>query len=89
MKRVHVVVRGRVQGVFFRASTRQRARALGVSGFARNCPDGSVECVFEGEPASVDALVQFVREGPDLARVDQCQVDEEPPRGDAKAFEIR
>ena len=79
--RRRVVVHGRVQGVFFRDSVRQRARALGVDGLVRNRPDGTVEAVFEGPPDAVDALVRFCETGPRGARVSRVEVAEEPPEG--------
>jgi acylphosphatase len=82
-KRVHVFVSGQVQGVFFRAEAAQRARALGLSGFVRNTPDGRVEAAFEGDPEAVDAMVDWMHAGPPLARVDDVEVIEEVPRGDA------
>ena len=63
------VVAGRVQGVFFRASTRSRAEALGVTGHARNLPDGRVEVLACGAPAAVEALCGWLREGPPAAHV--------------------
>jgi acylphosphatase len=79
--RRRVVVHGRVQGVFFRDSVRQRARARGVDGLVRNRPDGTVEAVFEGPPDAVDALVRFCETGPRGARVSRVEVAEEPPEG--------
>jgi acylphosphatase len=76
--RRRVVVSGRVQGVFFRGATQEAARARGVDGFVRNLPDGRVEAVFEGEPAAVEALVEFCRNGPRGARVVAAVVCEEP-----------
>jgi len=62
-------VSGRVQGVFYRASTRQRAQELGCRGYARNLPDGRVEVLAVGEPAAVHALIQWLRHGPPAAQV--------------------
>jgi acylphosphatase len=62
-------VSGRVQGVFYRASTRQRAQELGCRGYARNLPDGSVEVLAIGDPAAVHALVEWLRQGPPAAQV--------------------
>jgi acylphosphatase len=62
-------VSGRVQGVFYRASTRQRAQELGCRGYARNLPDGSVEVLAIGDPAAVHALVEWLRQGPPAAHV--------------------
>jgi acylphosphatase len=76
-----VVVSGRVQGVFFRATCARRARALGLGGSVRNMPDGSVEAVFEGASADVEAMVAWCRTGPELARVDEVEVHEEPLTG--------
>ena len=87
MQRRRVVVQGHVQGVFFRETTRRRALAAGVSGWARNSPDGSVEAVFEGEREAVDALVAFCREGPRGARVDWVDVAAEEPEG-LTGFEV-
>ena len=79
--RVHVIVRGRVQGVFFRASTRSRALELGLAGWVRNRPDGSVEAVFEGPPEAVEAMTAFCREGPECARVDHVEAQRQEPEG--------
>jgi acylphosphatase len=79
--RRRVVVHGLVQGVFFRDSTRQRARQHGVAGWVRNTWDGTVEAVFEGDADAVERLVAFCREGPRGARVDTIEVVEEEPEG--------
>jgi acylphosphatase len=83
MRRVHVLVAGRVQGVFFRASCAQEARALGVAGWVRNASDGRVEAVFEGPEAAVEAMIDWCRNGPGHARVDAVEVEREVPTGDA------
>jgi acylphosphatase len=83
-----VIAQGRVQGVAFRASTSREAQARGLAGFVRNLPDGSVEAVFEGAEAEVDALVAFCRSGPRFARVTSMRVMEEPCEGLAE-FRIR
>ena len=77
-----MVVHGRVQGVFFRDSTRRQADSLGVSGSVRNRGDGAVEAVFEGPAAAVERMIAFVREGPDRARVERVEVVKEEPRGE-------
>ncbi len=82
MRRVHVVVAGRVQGVFFRASCAERARAAGVAGWVRNAEDGRVEAVFEGPPAAVETMVRWCREGPQHAHVGSVEIREEPPAGE-------
>ncbi|CAA9342023.1 MAG: Acylphosphate phosphohydrolase, putative [uncultured Friedmanniella sp.] len=83
MIRRRVVVTGRVQGVFFRDSTRREARRRKLAGWVTNRDDGSVEAVFEGEPEAVDALVAWTRRGPARARVDSHAVTEEEPTGEA------
>ncbi len=74
--------------MFFRDSLRQRARAEGVAGWARNCSDGSVEVVLEGDPAAVERLIDFCRIGPGAARVDGVDIEDERPEGLVE-FEIR
>jgi acylphosphatase len=86
--RRRVVVHGFVQGVFFRDTLRRRATSLGVSGWARNTRDGTVEAVFEGEPDAVERMVALSREGPSGARVDRVDVVEEPLEG-LGGFSIR
>ena len=86
-RRVRVIVRGRVQGVAFRAYTAEEARSAGVAGWVCNRPDGSVEAAFEGPSRSVDVLVAFVRRGPRAARVDGVEVRDEPLAGE-RSFEI-
>ena len=79
--RRRIVARGRVQGVFFRDSTRRKAESLGVAGWARNREDGAVEVVAEGEDDAVEALVDYVRRGPGHAEVSDVDVSEEEPEG--------
>ena len=86
--RRRVVVHGRVQGVFFRDSARQRASAHGVAGWARNRPDGAVEAVLEGTPETVERVLRFFETGPPRATVERCEVQEEQPEG-LSGFEIR
>jgi acylphosphatase len=86
--RKRAIVHGRVQGVFFRDTTRRKAQSRGVSGWACNRSDGAVEAVFEGEPEAVDSLLNFVREGPRGAEVEDVEVIDEEPEG-LSGFEIR
>ena len=86
--RRRVVVHGSVQGVFFRDSLRRLAERHGVSGWARNTSEGTVEAVFEGEPEAVERLVSFARTGPPDARVEATEVHEEEPEG-LSGFAIR
>jgi len=83
-----VVVRGRVQGVYFRGSTEQEALARGADGWVRNRRDGSVEAVFEGPSAVVEALVEFCRSGPRWARVEAVEVCDETPE-ELRGFQVR
>jgi acylphosphatase len=85
--RRRAVVRGRVQGVFFRDSTREQAEAAGVAGSARNRDDGAVEVVLEGPPAAVERVLAFSHEGPGQARVDSVEISEEQPQG-LTSFEV-
>ncbi|HKY14563.1 MAG TPA: acylphosphatase [Microthrixaceae bacterium] len=78
--RLRVLVRGQVQGVFFRASAAEEARRLGVSGRARNLADGSVELEAEGAAAAVDAFVDWCRHGPSRARVDGVETESREPQ---------
>jgi acylphosphatase len=86
--RSRVVVRGSVQGVFFRDSCRRKADARGVAGWVTNRPDGAVEAVFEGDPDAVAALVEFCRSGPRGADVGSVDVTSEEPEG-LTGFRIR
>jgi acylphosphatase len=86
--RRRVTVTGRVQGVFFRDSLRQRANSHHVAGWATNRTDGAVEAVFEGAPDDVEQLVKFAKTGPRQAEVDSVDVIEEDPEG-LSGFEIR
>lgn len=79
--RRRIVVRGHVQGVFFRASLEDRARAEEVSGWARNRDDGAVEAVLEGSEEAVERVVEFCRSGPPRARVADVEVHTEEPEG--------
>jgi acylphosphatase len=86
--RRRVVVHGQVQGVFFRDSARRRASQMGVAGWVRNCPDGTVEAVFEGDTDSVAAMVDWSRRGPRGADVDRVEESEEAPEG-LTGFSVR
>ncbi|HEY3462400.1 MAG TPA: acylphosphatase [Gaiellaceae bacterium] len=80
-ERRHVTVHGFVQGVGFRFAVEREARSRGVSGWVRNRPDGSVEAIFEGEAADVEALVDFCRRGPRGAEVARVDVEAESAEG--------
>ncbi|HEX9179579.1 MAG TPA: acylphosphatase [Burkholderiales bacterium] len=78
---------GRVQGVWYRESMRMEAERLGVTGWVRNRSDGSVEAVVQGSPAAVDAIIDWARHGPDLARVTDLQMADAD--GSFSSFEKR
>ncbi|MCO7239872.1 acylphosphatase [Aeromicrobium sp. CnD17-E] len=82
MIRRHVVVSGRVQGVFYRASLEQEAHAAGVAGWVRNRVDGTVEAVLEGERAAVERVLAWCRQGPARAEVADVVVEDEEPVGE-------
>jgi acylphosphatase len=79
--RRRVVVHGQVQGVFFRDATSDEASKQGVAGWVGNRHDGAVEAVFEGEPAAVERMVDFCRQGPSQASVEDVEFSEEEPEG--------
>lgn len=80
--RYRVRVQGRVQGVWFRESMRERATELGLHGWVRNLPDGSVEAVVEGSPHAADAMLAWMRHGPERALVTDISIHDEPPQGE-------
>lgn len=85
-KTLHLVIHGRVQGVFFRDSMRREAQRLGISGWVRNRSDGTVEAAVQGGSADVDAIVCWARRGPDRAQVERVEI--EPHDGSYSNFEI-
>jgi acylphosphatase len=86
--RAHVFVSGTVQGVYYRATTRDTARERGVDGWVKNLDDGRVEAVFEGDEDAVEGMVEWCHTGSPQARVDDVAVEYEPPEG-LDGFEIR
>ena len=86
--RAHVLISGRVQGVFFRATTRDAARERDIHGWVRNLDDGRVEAVFEGPREDVEAMVEFCHQGSDRARVENVEIEYGDPEGFA-GFEVR
>lgn len=80
-QRKRVLVSGRVQGVFFRDTARQRASDAGIAGSARNLKDGRVEVILEGDAEAVAAMIEWCRSGPDYARVEDIEVVDEEPQG--------
>ena len=86
--RAHVLVSGRVQGVFFRAATKREAESLGVKGWVRNLPDGKVEAVFEGEEDVVKMLMDFSKQGPPRAKVSSVDLKWETYTGQFRRFRV-
>ena len=88
LAQAHILVTGRVQGVFFRASTLEQAQALGLTGFVQNLPDGGVEIVAEGPRYALEDLVTWARHGPPMAHVDDVSVQWRPYEGRYRTFMI-
>jgi acylphosphatase len=84
----NVRIVGRVQGVFFRAWTQGQARELGISGWIRNCPDGSVEAHLDGDEEAVSRMIERMKQGPSDARVEDVLVEEAEPENTGR-FELR
>jgi acylphosphatase len=89
VRRVRLVATGEVQGVFFRDSTREEARRVGVTGWVRNRRDGAVEAEFQGPPDAVEQMVTFCRHGPGRADVSRVQAQEVDAVGQETGFEVR
>lgn len=87
-KRAHVIVSGRVQGVFYRSETEKAASAKGLKGWVKNRSDGTVEAVFEGYEGVVASMIEWCKEGSPRAKVDKVDVDWEEPKGES-SFEVR
>ncbi len=86
--RVHIVISGVVQGVFFRHHTRKNALRLGLTGWVKNLPDGRVEAVFEGEASQVTQMIEWCRTGPPAARISDIALIHEEATGRFSDFEI-
>ena len=89
MKRLHVYISGRVQGVFFRAETQRTANRFNLTGWVRNIADGRVEAVFEGDNTNVDKMIAWCHIGPPAARVEEVLTKEEPHTGEFHEFSIK
>jgi acylphosphatase len=88
-ERARVSVSGRVQGVFFRDSAREKAESLGLIGWVKNTPDGRVEALFEGPSEKVREMVEWCKRGPSQASVESVDTDFEEACGDLEGFEVR
>ena len=89
LRRVKILVSGRVQGVYFRMFTHNKAKQFGVKGHARNLPDGRVEIIAEADMSSIDNFIKWCHKGPVTARVDDVEITELEPDGVLTSFEIR
>jgi acylphosphatase len=87
--RAHIIVSGRVQGVSFRAATAKEARALGLTGWVRNMPDGRVEAIFEGSRDKIEEMLAWCRKGPPAARVSGLEIVYEKPGEALAGFAVR
>ena len=87
--RAHILVSGRVQGVFFRDSTRRIAEELGIFGWVKNSNNSKVEAVLEGEKEIIEKLIEWAKRGPIFARVNGIEIKWEDYQGEFKEFEIR
>lgn len=89
MVRARLIISGRVQGVFYRASCRREAEGRGLLGWVRNLPDGRVEALLQGPKETVEAMVAWCYRGPEEAEVTNIEVAYEPPANDLSGFRIR
>ncbi|MCD6381942.1 MAG: acylphosphatase [Candidatus Aenigmarchaeota archaeon] len=89
MRRVHVFISGKVQGVFFRAYTKKKADELGVTGWVRNLSDGRVEAVFEGPDEKIEEIIKWCWKGSPYSQVENVETIEEKYKEEFKIFEIR
>jgi acylphosphatase len=88
LARVQAIISGRVQGVFYRARTRDQALARGLTGWVRNLPDGRVAAVFEGDREKIESMLAWCRIGPSYAAVDEVLTDWQPYQGEFQDFSI-
>ena len=89
MKRLEVVIKGNVQGVFFRYNTQLKARKLSLTGWVKNMPDGTVHAVFEGDSDKLNDILKFCENGPKMAEVSKVIAEYKTPTKEFKDFEIR
>lgn len=88
VRRVHLKISGRVQGVFYRATTQEEAQRRGLTGWVRNMPGGHVEAEVQGSPDAVDELIEECRSGPPMAKVDDIEVADIEPEPDEQRFHV-
>ena len=85
---VHVIISGKVQGVWYRASTKQMADQIGITGWVRNTSEGNVEAMFEGEENLVNEMINWCNKGPSLAKVDNVIIEKMGTKEDFDSFKI-
>jgi acylphosphatase len=88
-KRARIRIHGKVQGVFYRLNASQKAKQLGLRGWVRNHPDGTVEALLEGREQAIEEMIRWCRKGPPGAAVEKVDVDREPYRGEFNNFQVR
>ena len=86
---VHVIISGKVQGVWYRASTKQMADQIGITGWVRNTSEGNVEAMFEGEEKLVNEMIKWCNQGPPLAEVDNVTIEKMANKEDFNSFKIK
>ncbi len=89
MKKVHLIISGSVQGVFYRHNTNQVANRLGLKGFVRNLPNGNVEVIAEGNEEKLKELIEFCKKGPEAAYVENVNIEYEKPTKEFNTFSIK
>lgn len=89
MKRIYILISGRVQGVFFRRFVMHNAVRLGINGYVKNLGDGKVEAVLEGNNKQVDELIELCKQGPIGSKVENVDTKEEKYKGEFNSFEVR
>ncbi len=89
MKRVHILISGEVQGVYFRSFIKERAQELGLTGYVRNAPDHKVEAIVEGHELKINKLIEICKEGPLGAKVSQVKATTQPYKGEFKEFRVK
>lgn len=88
MQQALLKISGHVQGVFYRANAQEEAQKLGLTGYAKNMPDGSVEALLQGPEAQINSFIEWAREGSSGAKVDKVEIEWQTPSQDFKNFEI-
>ena len=87
--KAHVIISGRVQGVWFRASVKNKAEQLGINGWVRNTDNGNVEAIFEGNEKNIEEMLKWCSHGPSLAKVDNVEVTKQPASNEFDQFSVR